>query len=128
MNTEQPIHRLAQSRQRLASALLETSRRPQSPASAATPATTALLVEALQDGWARHPLHTGSAVAHGVANGLLQPMAQQHPWRLLFGAALAGAVLAGSRPWHWAVQPALRSALVQQVLRDLVLKALSRRP
>ena len=122
MNPEQPIHRLAQSRQRLASALLETSRRPQSPA------TTALLVEALQDGWARHPLHTGSAVAHGVANGLLQPMAQQHPWRLLFGAALAGAVLAGSRPWHWAVQPALRSALVQQVLRDLVLKALSRRP
>lgn len=124
MTTEPLTHRLAQSRQRLASALLETARRPPAPA----PATTALLVEALLDGWARHPLHIGGEVVLGVANGVLQPVAQRHPWRLLFGSALVGAALAGSRPWRWAVKPVLRSGLVQQVLQDLVLRALPRRP
>lgn len=124
MSAEPATLRLARSRQRLAAALLESSHRPLAPA----PATTALLVEAVLDGWTRHPLHVGGEVALGVANGVLQPVAQRHPWGLVFGSALAGAVLAGSRPWRWAIRPVLGSSLVQQTLQNLILQAMSRRP
>lgn len=121
---EQLTHRLAQSRQRLASALLETAHRPSAPA----PAATALLVEALLDGWTRHPLHVGGQVALGVANGVLQPMARRHPWGLVVGSALVGVVLAGSHPWRWAIRPALQSGWMRQMVQDVVLRALSRQP
>lgn len=124
MSAEPATLRLAQSRQRLAAALLETSRRPQTSA----PATTALLVEAVLDGWTRHPLHVGGEVALGVANGVLQPVAQRHPWGLVFGSALAGAVLMRSHPWRWAIRPALQSGWMRQVLQDVVFRAVSRRP
>ncbi len=48
--------------------------------------------------WQRHPLQ---AVALATEPAL-QQVAQQHPWRLMLGAAAAGSLIALTRPWRWA--------------------------
>lgn len=75
-----------------------------------------LLVEAVQGWWVRHPLHAAGAIAAVTADTMLGPVAQRHPLRLVLAAAAVGGLLVRSRPWRWAMVPALFAGLAPQLL------------
>jgi hypothetical protein len=53
-------------------------------------------------------------LAGGARDGtqaLLRPVARDHPWALVGGAALAGALLIGGRPWRSLLRPSLLASL-----------------
>jgi hypothetical protein len=61
------------------------------------------------------------AGAQQGGDALLRPLARQHPWALLGGAALAGALLVGGRPWRSLLRPSLLASLgVQWALQAWV--------
>jgi hypothetical protein len=75
-----------------------------------------LLVEAAGNWWARHPLRAAAIVAAGATTAVVTPIAQRHPLGLVAGALVFGGLLAWSRPWRWAVKPALFAGLAPQLL------------
>ncbi|MDZ7919173.1 hypothetical protein [Rhodoferax sp.] len=70
--------------------------------------------------WEHHPLHATGALANGLAQTLLRPLAQRHPLALAAGAAAVGAMLALSRPWRWAFKPTLLNAMGPALLSSLL--------
>jgi hypothetical protein len=73
----------------------------------------------------RHALHQSDAsyplqtVLHATATSaglMLQPMARAHPYRLVIGAAVVGALLARTQPWRWLPVSALLAGLVPQLV------------
>lgn len=110
---------------------------------AASPAIS-LMLELARLWWARQPARVLLMLAEDAAELALRPVARQHPFRLVLGAAAAGAALIALRPWRWvyrsAVTPALLLGLLPQVVSRLrgppaggsglmaVLAALSKRP
>jgi hypothetical protein len=92
------------------------------PSSAAPSANAAAGL--LRDWWQAHPAQVAGSLAADAAKQALQPVAQKHPWALVLGALVCGGVLAWSRPWHWALKPAMRSAVVAGLLPQLWDKAL----
>jgi hypothetical protein len=126
------IERLALSRERLRDAMLPARRkRPagENPLAdgignfatglvervRAMPAV-AVLIEAVEDWWARHPLHTAGIVAAEASRRIAAPVAERHPLKLLFGAVLVGALLALLKPWRWLLRPALFAGLLPALL------------
>lgn len=86
-----------------------------------------LLLEALHDWWAQHPLRTAGLIAAAAARKLAAPLAERSPLTLMFGAALVGALFALSRPSRWLLRPALVAglapALAARVIRELPIDA-----
>lgn len=74
----------------------------------------ALVVESLSAWWANHPLHAAGQVAAQASGAVVRPVARRHPIALVLGAGLAGALLIWSRPWRWALRPALLAGLAPQ--------------
>ena len=60
-----------------------------------------LLVGVLRDWWDQHPAQALLSAVAQAAQAALRPLARRHPFALMAGAALAGAVLARTRPWRW---------------------------
>jgi hypothetical protein len=127
------IERLARSRERLRDAMLPSSRkRPAVDRQAlregvgsfaeglverlrALPGVT-ILLEAIEDWWARHPLHSAGVVAAEASRRIAAPIAERRPLTLLLGAVLVGALLALLKPWRWLLRPALFAGLLPALL------------
>jgi len=125
MAASTPSERLAQSRERLRQALSGPSSTP-GESSAGRPAPwwqslaalpgAGIVIDAVEQWWARHPLRVTAQIALDAARGAVQPIAQRHPWALVLGAGLVGGLLVGRRPWGWVLKPALFAGLLQQLL------------
>jgi hypothetical protein len=121
-----PSERLALSRERLRQALSGASSASGAASSPGQPAAwwkglaalpgAAIAIDAVQQWWARHPLRATTQIAFSAARGVVQPIAQRHPWALVLGAGLIGGLLAWRRPWGWVLKPALFAGLAQQLL------------
>lgn len=115
--------RLAQSRERLRLALTQTG--TASPADASgtpgapgpgphtltTPPGAGFLMHLLQAWWQKQPFAVATTLVARATNGVLQPVAQKHPYRLVMGAAAVGAVLVLVRPWRWLSMSGVLAAL-----------------
>ncbi len=87
-----------------------------------------LVIEALSQWWAGHPLRvTGQGIA-GAAKAVIQPLAQRHPVALVLGAFVVGGLLAWSRPWRWPLGSGLLAGLLPQFLPQLLSRLLQPAP
>ena len=126
-----PTARLARSREQLRQALSgsSTAATDGKDRQAGSTATTwldtlqaipgaSVVVEAVGNWWAKHPLRVTVIVAATAATAVVKPIAQRHPLGLVSGAFVLGGLFALSRPWRWrwAVQPALFAGLAQHLL------------
>lgn len=118
------VQRLALSRQRvrLALAVQRTgSDRPAAPAAGGFDAWSAIpgvgeLFDSVRGWWADHPLRPALLLALQATQTAVAPLARRHPLALVTAAALAGGLLAWSRPWRWLLSPALLAGLVPQMV------------
>lgn len=46
---------------------------------------------------------------------LLDRVAREHPWALVGGAALGGALIVALRPWRWLPRPPVLASLLSQL-------------
>lgn len=126
-----PAERLAQTREHLRRALHDDSAAPRGAAN--DPVTgepqaqswlerlrsipgAAIAVDAVGLWWTRHPMRVPMALALTTATSAARPLAQRHPLALVAGALVLGALFAWSRPWRWALKPALFAGLLPQLL------------
>ncbi len=133
-----PADRLAASREHLRHALHDIAepRRQRAASASGEASSTAwldslrsipgagILIDTLERWWSRHPLHVGTVVALATAKAVATPVARRHPIGLVLVALVLGALFAFSRPWRWAVKPALFAGLLPQ----LMLAALKKQP
>jgi hypothetical protein len=131
------VARLAVSRERLRSAMLPTRREASGSIIGdgigalagglverlrASPGT-AVIIDAIQEWWAKHPLRMAGAMAAEAARRLAGPVAERRPLTLVFGAVFVGALLALLRPWRLLLRPAvfagLLPAIALRVMREL---------
>lgn len=64
-----------------------------------------LVIDAIAQWWAGHPLQSKGNMAEGIADELLRPLAKRNPIALVAGAVAVGALVAWMRPWRWALKP-----------------------
>lgn len=126
MNT---VERIELSRARLRQAMLPAPALPADGSPAAPLAwlerlkdqpAIAIVIDTLRSWWSRHPMRAVVHVASEATNAVAKPIAQHNPIALVAVAGLAGALLAWSRPWRWALKPALFAGLMPQLISRVV--------
>ena len=123
------VDRLELSRTRLRLAM-----RPPPPLLSAEPADPSLLqrlrhlpvvglvTESVDAWWLNHPMRMVSHVAAQASTAVVRPVARLHPVAFVLVAAAVGALLVFSRPWRWALRPALLAGLAPQFASRVVAK------
>ncbi|APW46998.1 hypothetical protein [Rhodoferax antarcticus] len=128
MSTEaSPCERLAASRERLRQAMRQDNSAETSGANAegllgglrdrlqAVPGA-GLVMDGVQSWWQNQPMRLVLLLALKMANVLLQPVAQRHPYRLVLAAAAVGGLTVMLRPWRRIAISALLAGLMPRVL------------
>jgi len=120
-----PAERLALSRDKLRHALAGTAEADASTGSSfnrpwwqelrALPGA-GIVIEAVQQWWARHPVRAPALLALNTAQAVVQPLARKHPLALVAGAFVVGGLLVWRRPRGWILKPALFAGLLPQLL------------
>ncbi len=80
----------------------------------------AVIIDTLQGWWSRHPMRPLVQVASDATNAVAKPIAQHNPLAMVLAAGLLGIVFAWSRPWRWALKPALFAGLMPQLVSRVV--------
>ncbi len=124
-----PSVRLSQSREHLRQALHGT---PASAPSTRAPApwwselralpAASVIIDAVQAWWALHPLNATVRVVASTTLDVVRPLARRHPLLAVLGAFVLGGLLVWSRPWRWALKPALFAGLLPQVFSTWMLQ------
>ena len=122
-----PVERIELSRARLRAAMTPVPALPKTGAAALPwlqrlkdqPAI-GIIIETLQGWWSQHPLRAVVHVASEAGNAVARPIAQHNPAALVVVAGVAGALLVWSRPWRWAIKPALFAGLMPQLISRVV--------
>lgn len=125
---ETAAQRLVHSRERMRVALRGTPASPDAAAhssihwleSLKALAGAGLVIEALSQWWAGHPLRVAGQGIASAAKAVIQPLAQRHPMALVLGAFAVGGLLAWSRPWRWPLGSGLLAGLLPQLLSRLL--------
>ena len=63
-----------------------------------------------------NPILIAGNMAADAVQTTVQPIAQRHPFSLVLGAAVAGALLSWFKPWRWLFAPAVVASLLPQIL------------
>lgn len=79
-----------------------------------------LVLESFDAWWTHHPLHAAAEVAAEASSAVVRPVARRHPFALVLVAGAVGALLVWSRPWRWALRPALLAGLAPQLVSRVV--------
>ncbi len=79
-----------------------------------------LVVEVLQAWWHKQPMYMGLVLAQEATKGVLQPIANRHPYRLVLAAAAVGGFTVVVRPWRWIPAPGLLAVLLPKVLSQVM--------
>ena len=69
-------------------------------------------------------MRVGLMLAQEATTGLLQPIAQRHPYRLVLTAAAVGGLTVVVRPWRWIPAPGLLAGLLPKIF-SLAMKAIA---
>jgi len=77
---------------------------------------TAVILDAIEEWWAKHPLHTAGVMAAEATTRLAAPVAERRPLTLVFGAVFVGALLALLRPWRLLLRPAIFAGLIPAIM------------
>lgn len=138
MNTDSPspTERLLRSREKLRRELHASAPAAAGPATASSTAPgwfgalkghpgARIVIDIVENWWARHPLHLTTIVATTAATAAITPIAQKHPLGLVAGAAAVGALIVWCRPWRWS-GPTLLAGVLPQLLLAAVRAAPAR--
>lgn len=80
----------------------------------------AVILDTLESWWTRHPVRPLVDVASEAANAVVKPIAQHNPFVLVLTAGALGAAFVWSRPWRWALKPALFAGLMPQLVSRVI--------
>jgi hypothetical protein len=75
----------------------------------------AVVLDAVESWWSRHPLHTAATVAAEASRRLAEPIAERNPLMLMAGAFAIGALLIVARPWRWILRPVVFAGLIPAI-------------
>ena len=123
------LARLAASRERLRSELMQIAYPPRRPSLVSRGSLSSALrswaarvpgaisaIDAVEGWWDDHPARQAAIDAARACDPLIQPVARRYPRQLLISSFVAGAAMILVRPWRWLLRPGVIFSMVTSVV------------